>query len=97
VAVSLTIDDNSQLAGILAELEQFGEVTTDENHTIICIVGNQIAEQHGIVRGIFKALDQIPIRMISYGGSKYNVSVLIDTNNKKQALVAINHGVFGID
>lgn len=97
VAVSLTIDDNRQLAGILAELEQFGEVTTDENQTIICIVGNQIAEQRGIVRGIFKALDQIPIRMISYGGSKYNVSVLIDTNNKKQALMAINHGVFGID
>ncbi len=97
VAVSLTIDDNTHLNGIVSELKEFGEVSIDENQTIICIVGNQIAEQRGIVRSIFKALDQIPIRMISYGGSKYNVSVLIDTKNKKEALLAINHGVFGID
>jgi aspartate kinase len=97
VAVSLTIDDNTHLNESVKELREFGEVSMDKNQTIICIVGNQIAEQRGIVRGIFKALDQIPIRMISYGGSKYNVSVLIDTKNKKEALLAINHGVFGID
>ncbi len=97
VAVSLTVDDNTHLEEIITELKEFGEVSIDKNQTIICIVGNQIAEQKGIVRGIFKALDQIPIRMISYGGSKYNVSVLIDTVNKKETLLAINHGVFGID
>ncbi len=97
VAVSLTIDDNTHLNEIISELKEFGEVTIDEDQTIVCIVGNRIAEQRGIVRGIFKALDHIPIRMISYGGSKYNVSVLIDTKNKKEALLAINHGLFGID
>ncbi|RLA58615.1 MAG: aspartate kinase [Epsilonproteobacteria bacterium] len=97
VAVSLTVDDSSQLINIVTELEHIGEVTIDKKQTIICIVGNQIALQAGIVRDIFIALDQIPIRMISYGGSKYNVSVLIDTKNKKKALLAINHELFGID
>jgi len=97
VAVSLTVDNSSQLINIVSELEHIGEVTIDKKQTIICIVGNQIALQAGIVRDIFIALDKIPIRMISYGGSKYNVSVLIDTKNKKKALLAINHELFGID
>ena len=96
VAVSLTIDSESQLMEIVKELEQFGEVTVEKGQTIICIVGNMIAEKRGIVKKIFNSLDKIPVRMISYGGSKYNVSVLIDSSYKKEALIALNEGLFDL-
>jgi aspartate kinase len=96
VAVSLTIDNDAALSHIVEELAPSGEVSIDRNQTIICIVGNQIAAQKGIVKKIFHALDSIPVRMISYGGSSYNVSVLIDTENKKQALTLLNRELFGL-
>ncbi len=96
VAVSLTIDNDEYLKEIVEELKIFGQVTIDKKQTIVCIVGNQIAEKKGLVRKIFDALEHIPIRMISYGGSKYNVSVLIDTNYKKEALQVLNKGLFDL-
>ncbi len=96
VAVSLTIDQDSNLDKIIEEISQFGQVTVDKNQTIVCIVGNQIADQKGLVRNIFDSLEKIPVRMISYGGSMYNISVLIDTKYKKDALKLLNKGVFNL-
>jgi len=96
VAVSLTIDNDEFLKEITGDLKLFGQVTVDKNQTIICIVGNQIAEQKGLVKKIFESLEHVPIRMISYGGSKYNVSLLIDSNYKKEALKSLNKGLFNL-
>lgn len=96
VAVSLTIDSDEHLKDIIEELDDFGEVTVDKDQTIICIVGNRIAEQKGLVRKIFDSLEDIPIRMISYGGSRYNISLLVETTYKKEALQALNKGIFGL-
>jgi len=94
VAVSITIDDTKYLNDIVDELNKYGTVETDTNLTIICVVGDFIAESKGYAVTIFKALENIPIRMISYGGSRHNVSILIDTNHKKDALIALNFTLF---
>ena len=94
VAVSLTIDDSSRLSDILEDLRHYGEVEVDRDQTIICIVGNFSDEQTGYATRIFDALRNVPIRMISYGGSRYNVSILVDGSQKKDALVALNAGLF---
>jgi aspartate kinase len=90
VAVSLSIDNTKNLAQIKAELDQYGTVEVDEEMTIICIVGDIIQEEKGFASKVFNALDGIPIRMISYGGSRYNISVLIPTSQKKKTLQAIS-------
>ncbi|QMU27488.1 aspartate kinase [Adhaeribacter radiodurans] len=94
VAVSLTIDNTKHLSDIIAELKEFGSVQVDESQTIICLVGDSIEEVPGTTVKIFEALKNIPLRMISYGGSKNNISLLISTTDKKRALVALNEGVF---
>ncbi|MFN8714431.1 MAG: aspartate kinase [Bacteroidota bacterium] len=94
VAVSLTIDDNTHLAEISAELAEFGEVTVDHNQTIVCIVGSFGADTHGYASRVFAALKQIPIRMISYGGSAYNISLLVATAHKKETLLSLSDGLF---
>ncbi len=90
VAVSITIDETKYLDDIVDELRKYGNVEMETNHTIICIVGDFIAESKGYAATIFKALRNIPIRMISYGGSRHNISVLIETLHKKEALTALN-------
>jgi len=90
VAVSISIDDTSFLKDIVKELEKYGKVETETNYTIICIVGDFIAESKGYALSIFQSLENIPIRMISYGGSRHNVSVLIESVNKKNALSSLN-------
>lgn len=94
VSVSLTIDDRSQLPQILEELRAFGEVSVDEDHSIICIVGDALHEQRGTTKKIFTALEDIPIRMVSYGGSNNNISVLIATEYKQQALQCLHEELF---
>lgn len=94
VAVSLTIDNTKHLDAIVAELKEYGSVEVDTGLTIVCIVGKFTAEKQGYTVRIFEALKDVPIRMISYGGSKNNVSVLLDTKLKKDALVALNRGLF---
>jgi aspartate kinase len=97
VAVSVTIDTAVDLKAILKELEPFGTVEVEENHTIVSIVGNEIAETQDVLSKLFDALTPIPIRMVSYGGSKHNVSLLIPFANKIQTLQLLNKGLFGLE
>ena len=96
VAVSLTIDNNTQLASIENELKKFGTISVDKDQTIICIVGQKITEQKDVFKKIFNSLADVPVRMVSCGGSTNNVSVLIDKNHKEKALNALNEGLFGL-
>jgi aspartate kinase len=94
VSVSLTIDNVKNLDAIVTELQEFCSVEVDTDQTIVCVVGNFTAEQQGYAVRILEALKNIPIHMISYGGSENNVSVLIDSKLKKDALIALNKGLF---
>lgn len=94
VAVSLTIDDNKNLNLILDELTSFGTIEVDENQSIICIVGNLLSEKEGVLREVFDALETVPIRMVSYGGSYNNISILVETSQKEKALNLLNEGIF---
>lgn len=96
VAVSLTIDDDKNLDKIVHELQPFGAVTIDYDQTIVCIVGNLVAHNRGIVRKVFDAIENYPIRMISYGGSRYNISILVDSQYKKDVLISLNKGLFNL-
>ncbi|HLT81202.1 MAG TPA: aspartate kinase [Cyclobacteriaceae bacterium] len=96
VAVSVTIDNNKHLPAILAELEKFGTIHVDEHQSIISIVGNRITDSEGVLKKIFDALEHIPVRMVSCGGSNNNISVLVSTPLKEKALIALNEGLFGI-
>lgn len=95
VAVSITIDDTTYLEEITAELKEIGSVEVDTDLSIVCLAGDFSEKRTGSSTAIFNSLSNIPIRMISYGGSDYNVSLVINTENKKEALVALNNGVFG--
>jgi aspartate kinase len=94
VAVSVTIDDLSHLDQIVEELRQFGTVEVDSNQAIVCVVGNRVAEMKGAIQSVMDSLVDIPVRMVSFGGSKHNVSILIDAQYKVQALKSLNEGVF---
>ena len=94
VAVSLTIDDTSNLDKIVSELEAFGIVEVDNDQSIVCIVGNMVSETEGVAINIFEALKNVPIRMISYGGSRHNVSLVVDGEYKQKALQSLNDGLF---
>jgi len=96
VAVSLTIDDAKNIDGIVKELGSFATIEVEYNQTIICIVGDMLADKSGYAVKIFDALKSVPIRMISYGGSKNNISLLVKSDHKKDALVVLNKGLFGL-
>jgi len=97
VAVSLTIDNAENLKNIKKELEPFGSVEVEENHTIVSIVGSEIAQTENVLAKLFEALTPVPVRMVSYGGSKHNVSLLIPSSYKIQTLKLLNKGLFGLD
>lgn len=93
VSVSLTIDNTKHLNEIISELKEYGEVEVDMDQSIVCIVGDMIAEETGFATKVFTALNDIQIRMISYGGSRHNISVLIKTELKKQTLEALSNNL----
>jgi aspartate kinase len=97
VAVSLTIEDTADLKLIVRELEPFGVIEVEENHSIVSIVGNELAQTPGMLSKLFEALANVPIRMVSYGGSKHNVSLLIPSSYKTETLQLLNKGLFGLD
>ncbi len=94
VAVSLTIDDTRQLNKIVQELNGFGNIEIDSDLSIICIAGDLAQNKKGVTSSIFNCIKDIPIRMISYGGSKYNLSFLVKTSDKISVLNLLNKGLF---
>lgn len=97
VAVSLTIDNTTYLKEILKELEPFGTITVDENQTIISVVGNEISQTQDIIKKLFGSIVNIPVRMVSYGGSRHNISLLVSAENKNRILQQLNKVMFGLD
>lgn len=97
VAVSLTIDNSSNLKAILKELEPFGTVEVDDNQAIVSIVGNEIAQTKEILSKLFEAIIPVPVRMVSYGGSRHNISLLIPADYKVLTLQLLNKGLFGLE
>lgn len=97
VAVSLTIDNNSSLKEIIRELEAFGTVELDKEQAIVSIVGNEIGQTEHILRKLFESIADIPVRMVSYGGSPHNVSLLVPASYKTKTLQVLNKGIFGLD
>ena len=94
VSVSLTIDDTTYLDKITEELKIYGSVEVFENNTIVCLVGNTIVEQKGHISKIFEALKHISVRMISYGGSRHSISLLIKSGDKKEVLQSLHTNLF---
>lgn len=95
IAVSLTIDNIKHLKEITKELEEFANVEIEQEQSIICIVGNLPKDKAGYGFKVLESLKDIPLRMVSYGGSSNNISVLVNSIHKKDALVALNKGLFG--
>jgi len=94
VAVSLTIDYLDNLDEIVKELHAFGSVEIDRDQSIVCVVGDFSAEKHGYAARVLDAIKHIPVRMISYGGSSYNISLLINTDDKTEALKSLHNRLF---
>ncbi len=94
VGVSVSIDNDAYLEQIVDDLKKFGTVEVDRDQVIICVVGDLVASTKGNANRIFEALKDIPIRMISYGGSNFNVSMLVHADDKKAALNALSRQLF---
>jgi len=94
IAVSVTIDDARQIGPIISELETLGVIETEKDMSIVCIVGNQLAEQPGLLDKVFSSLNDIPVQMVSYGGSPNNISILVKTIDKNRTLERLNEGLF---
>jgi aspartate kinase len=97
VAVSVTIDSDIFIKEITKELEAFGTVEIDTNQTIVSIVGNEITATEQIMHRLFESIIDIPVRMVSYGGSRHNISLLIPRSYKEQTLQVLNKGLFGLE
>lgn len=94
VAVSITIDNSEYINQIAKDLKELGHVEIEINQTIICIVGDFRIDRTGSAPEIFEALNTIPLKMISYGGSQNSLSLLIDTTNKIEALKLLSKHLF---
>lgn len=94
VAVSITIDNPEFIKQIAKDLRELGSVEVEENQTIVCVVGDFRTERTGSAPEIFEALNTIPLKMISYGGSPNSLSLLIDTSNKTEALRLLSKHLF---
>ncbi len=97
VAVSLTIDNATHLKEIMKELEPFGMVEIDQDQAIISVVGNEISKTEDIIKKLFGSIGKIPVRMVSYGGSPHNISLLVAAEHKSQIMQQLNKGMFGLD
>ena len=95
VGVSMTIDDTSHLGAIVHDLKRYGTVTVDLDMCIVCVVGDMDWENVGFETKVMEAMEDIPVRMISYGGSNYNISFLLKEEDKTRALRALSRCLFG--
>jgi aspartate kinase len=96
VAVSLTIDTDASLPQIIRELETLGTVSVDKGQSIVSIVGNEIAADPGSLKKVFDSLANVDVRMVSYGGSAHNISILVSGTQKTKVLQHLNSGLFGL-
>ena len=94
VGVSMSIDNSAHLGEIVDELKKYGTVTVDTGMCIICVVGDLDWSNIGFETQVMDALKNIPVRMISYGGSNYNISFLIREEDKKRALQSLSDMLF---
>ena len=94
VGVSLSIDNKSRIVPILEELKKYGTVEVDEDMCIICVVGDLRWGNVGFETLVTNALSDIPVRMISYGGSNHNISFLVKESDKVSALQALSNKLF---
>lgn len=94
VGVSVTIDNEHKLNDILEELRKLGTVTVDRDMVIICVVGDLEWQNRGFEAEVVNALKDVPVRMISYGGSNYNISLLIKASDKVRALKLLSNHLF---
>ena len=94
VGVSMSIDNDAHLNDIVNELKKYGTVTVDSDMCIICVVGDLDWSNVGFETMATDAMKNIPVRMISYGGSNYNISFLIKEKDKKQALQNLSNVLF---
>ena len=94
VGVSMSIDNSAHLGEIVDELKKYGTVTVDTGMCIICVVGDLDWSNIGFETQVMDALKNIPVRMISYGGSNYNISFLIREEDKKRALQSLSNMLF---
>ena len=94
VGVSMSIDNSSHLGEIVDELKKYGTVTVDTNMCIICVVGDLDWSNIGFETLALDAMKNIPVRMVSYGGSNYNISFLIREEDKKRALQSLSNTLF---
>ena len=96
VAVSVTIDTDVHLEEILAELSLIASVEVEKDQTIVSIVGNEIAKTESVLKKLFDAINEVPVTMVSYGGSHHNISLLIPSTYKTKTLQLINKGLFNL-
>ena len=94
VGVSVTIDNRKHLEEIVDDLKKYGTVTVDEDMVIVCVVGDLEWDNVGFEARIVQAMKDVPVRMISYGGSNYNVSLLMTASDKTRALQALSDHLF---
>lgn len=94
VGVSVSIDDDKRLDDIVAELQKIGTITVDRNMCIICVVGDLNWENVGFEACAMEAMKDIPVRMVSYGGSNYNISFLVREEDKVRALRSLSATIF---
>lgn len=94
VGVSVSIDDDKRLDDIVAELQKIGTITVDRNMCIICVVGDLNWENTGFEARAMEAMKDIPVRMVSYGGSNYNISFLVKEEDKVRALRSLSASIF---
>jgi len=97
ISVSITIDNPQFIQEIAKDLRELGTVEVEENQTIICVVGDFRTERTGSAPEIFEALDTIPLKMISYGGSPHSLSLLINTSDKVEALRLLSKHLFTLE
>lgn len=94
VAVSLTIDNDTYLSDIIKELEMFGTIEVDTEQTIVSIVGYHISKTENLLSKVFDSITEIPVRMVSFGGSQHNISILVSHEYKDKTLQLLNKGLF---
>jgi len=96
VAVSVTIDSDIHLAEIIEELSNIASIEIEKDQTIVSIVGNEIAKTDAILKKLFEAINEVPVTMVSYGGSPHNITLLLPSAYKTKTLQLVNKGLFNL-